>query len=203
MSLARRKCGSRCVPPEVILAANPFLRIVLQRIRAKGGWYPILERVASGEALTKIAKDYECSRHSLYKLLHKKEHLWHLFEEARRESAMALAEEGTDIIDELSTPLDDGTPRPVTREDVALAKERVAQRRWLAQSYDRETFGIQSAEGQAPISIGSLHLKVLMTRSNQKALPSGPQSRVVEAELVAEEPTNATPTPEPSQPERG
>lgn len=180
------------------MAGNPFLRVVLQRIRTKGGWYPILERVASGEALTKIAKDYECSRHTLYKLLHKKEHLWNLFEEARRESAMALAEEGTNIIDELSTPLADGTPRPVSREDVALAKERVAQRRWLAQSYDRETFGIQSAEGQGgQLSVGSLHLKVLMTRSNPKSLPSGPS--VVDAEIVSEESAHGTQDQQPSQ----
>lgn len=171
------------------MASNPFLRLVWQRVRERGGWSPILERIAKGEALMKIARDYDCSRHTLYKLLHKKEALWNLFEEARRESAMALAEEGTDILDKLAEPNADGSIRIVTREDIALARERVAQRRWLAQAFDRETFGIQTPEGAGgKLSIGSLHLQVLMTRSapTAKQLPSGPQPRVVEAEIVEE-----------------
>jgi hypothetical protein len=160
--------------------SNPFLRKIWLEVRARGGWYPILERVASGEALTKIAKDFNCSRHTMYKLLHKSEKLWDLFIEARRESAMALAEEGTDILDELENQA------VVTREDIMLAKERVAQRRWLAQSYDRDTFGIQAPTGPGgTISLGALHLQVLMAPEKPKALPSGPQPRVVEAEVVS------------------
>ena len=182
------------------MAANPFLQLVLARVKAKGGWSPVLERVAAGEALTKIAKTYECSRYSLYKLLHKNPKLWALYEEARRQSAMALAEEGTEILDELDAPLPDGTRRVITREDVALARERVAQRRWLAAAYDRETFGLTPSEGSnSGISIGSLHLKVLMAPpAPRPQLPSGSQPRVVEAEVISEEPApNAT--QEPSQ----
>jgi len=185
------------------MASNPFLRLVWQRVRERGGWTPILERIAKGEALTKIAKDYDCSRHTLYKLLHKKEALWNLFEEARRESAMALAEEGTDILDSLAEPNADGSIRIVTREDIALARERVAQRRWLAQAFDRETFGIQTPEQSGgKLSIGSLHLQVLMARSAPaaKQLPSGPQPRVVEAEIVDEESTDASPETNREQP---
>lgn len=171
--------------------SNPFLRLVLQRIRERGGWTPILERIAAGEALTHIAKDYGCSRWSFYKLLHKKDQLWDLFLEARRQSAMALAEEGTDILDELSEPAPDGGIRVVTREDIALARERVAQRRWLAQAYDRETFGIQTPEGGQHLSIGSLHLRVLMA-PQQKTLAPAQQNVLVpvEADIVSEEPAH-------------
>lgn len=151
------------------MAGNPFLRLVLQRVREKGGWSPVLERVAAGESLTKIAATYECSRHSMYKLFHKNEKLWDLFVEARRESAMALAEEGTEILDELARPNADGSIRIVTREDIALGRERVAQRRWLAQAYDRDTFGIQTPESSLNLSVGALHLRVLMAPPTQPA----------------------------------
>lgn len=132
----------------------------------------------------------------MYKLLHKKDQLWDLFVEARRESAMALADEATDIIDELASPAPDGGIRVVTREDIALARERVAQRRWLAQAYDRETFGIQTPESGTSISIGALHLRVLQAPPSLQQLPSGAAvSRVVEAEIiddVPEEPASET-----------
>lgn len=171
------------------MAGNPFLRLVLQRVRAKGGWSPVLERVASGESLTKIAADFGCSRHSIYKLLHKNEQLWNLFVEARRESAFALAEEGTEILDSLAEPNKDGSLRVVTREDIALARERVAQRRWLAQSYDRETFGIQSPEQSgASITVGALHLRVLMAPPTQpKALPAPAPTDALEVEVLNED----------------
>jgi hypothetical protein len=114
----------------------------------------------------------------MYKLLHKKDALWALFQEARRESAMALAEEASEIADELAALPDK------TREDVALAKLRIEQRRWLAQAYDRETFGIQQALPQQTLSIGELHLSVLQAPPTIKQLP-----RVVDAEIVAEQTT--------------
>lgn len=171
------------------MAGNPFLRLVLQRVREKGGWSPVLERVASGESLTKIAKSFGCSRHSIYKLLHKNDQLWNLFVEARRESAFALAEEGTEILDRLAEPNDDGSLRVVTREDIALARERVAQRRWLAQSYDRETFGINAPEQQgSSITVGALHLKVLMAPPTPapRALPPAPTD-ALDVEVLTDE----------------
>lgn len=147
------------------MAANPFLRVVIKRIKDKGGWSVVFERIGSGEALTKIAATYECSRHTMYKLLHQKDELWDLFIEARRESAMALAEEATEIVDGLAEN------KQVTREDVALGKLRVEQRRWLAQAYDRETFGVQQQAVAPVLSIGELHLAVLQAPP-KKALPT-------------------------------
>lgn len=171
------------------MASNPFLRKIWLLVKSRGGWYPVLERVAKGEPLTKIAKDYGCSRHTMYKLLHKSDKLWDLFIEARRESAMALAEEGTEIIDALASQL------LVTREDIMLAKERVAQRRWLAQSFDRDTFGLVAPTGPGgSISLGALHLQVLMEPVERpKSLPSG-TPRVVDAEVVSVEPASETET---------
>jgi hypothetical protein len=122
----------------------------------------------------------------MYKLFHKNEKLWDLFVEARRESAMALAEEGTEILDELARPNPDGSIRVVTREDIALGRERVAQRRWLAQAYDRDTFGIQTPESGINLSVGALHLRVLMAPPTQPALPSGPRPDAIEAEVIEE-----------------
>lgn len=175
-----------------LLAANPFLKIVIARIKAKGGWQVVFERIARGDALAAIARDYECSRHTMYKLLHKRDQLWDLFVEARRESAMALAEEATEIADAVGTQRNaDGSVIPVTRDDIALAKLRVEQRRWLAQAYDKETFGIQPVANQSPIlSIGALHLRVLQAPPTPKSLPSGAERPVIDAEVIEEPSTN-------------
>jgi len=175
------------------MASNPFLRLIWQRVRERGGWSPILERIADGESLTKIAKDFGCSRHTMYKLLHKQDALWSLFRKARFESAWAHAEEGTEILDALARPNADGSSRVVTREDIALARERVSQRRWLAQSFDRETFGIQTPQQGDTTSIGTLHLQVLMAaaREQPKQLAPVAQPQAVDAVLVSEDPTDA------------
>jgi len=151
---------------------HPFLKLVRQRVRANGGWVVVLDRIANGETLTSIAKSYDCSRHTMYKLLHDTPELWDLFLLARRDSAMALGEEATAIVDALAEPRTDsvGTPVPVTSADVALVRVRAEQRRWLAAAYDRDVFGVQQPANAAPtISIGQLHLRVLMAPPTQPA----------------------------------
>ncbi len=161
------------------------MHLIIKKIRAKGGYSYLLDQVAGGRALSKIAKeDFECSRHTLYKILHRHDKLWKLFLDARRESAMALAEEAGEIVDALK-------PGSVfTREDVAAAKLRMEHRMNMAAAFDRETFGIQQpAIGGQNLSIGSLYLSVLQQAPVEKALPSptpAPQLPPVDAEVVEE-----------------
>jgi hypothetical protein len=166
----------------VHLAANPFMHLTIKKIRAKGGYSYLLDQIASGRALMTIAReDFECSRHTLYKILHRNDRLWKLFLEARRESAMALAEEAGEIADALQ-------PGSVfTREDVAAAKLRIEQRMRMAAAFDRETFGIQQQPvGGQSVSIGSLYLSVLQQAPVQKQItaPSVPALPPKDAEIV-------------------
>lgn len=156
------------------------MHLVIKRIRAKGGYSYVLDQIASGRALVKIAKeDFECSRHTLYKILHRNDRLWKLFLDARRESAMALAEEAGEIADQLS-------PGSIfTREDVAAAKLRIEQRMRMAAAFDRETFGIQQQQVAPPLSIGSLYLSVLQQAPAAKTLKSGLELPIKEAEIVS------------------
>jgi hypothetical protein len=159
---------------------------IIRKIRAEGGYSVLLGKVADGRALTRIAlDDYQCSRHTLYKILHRSKKLWDLFLAARRESAMALAEEGLGIADALKQG------SAFTREDVAAAKLRIDQRMAMAKAYDREIFGEPVASAMLPaLSIGSLYLQVLQKANAPAALKSGNALPVKEAEVVSEEPSH-------------
>lgn len=158
---------------------------LLVRIRERGGFSPIYERVAAGETLTKIAKSYGCSRQLLRQALTKGEARIKLFADAQRDAAYAHAEDGLQILDDAPT---------LTREEVAKAKERAAYRRWLASKLDRETFGdtplVQLNDNRTNNTFEFSWLQAL--RAPTKALPPAPSESAaalppVEAEIVVEE----------------
>lgn len=76
---------------------------------------------------------------------------------AREASAHVLAEESVSLGDELS-----GTE--VTREEIALVKERTEARRWLASKRDRQTYGADVAQVNLQVNTGQLHLDALRQR---------------------------------------
>lgn len=154
------------------MAGTPFKKVVRERIRAKGGYSPVFERIASGETLTSIAKDYDCSRQFLRKLLTENEKLATIFHNSQRDAAHALVDDGMQILDD----------SPVDRDAINLAKARAEYRKWLAGMYDKETFGEKQA---GPIlNIGQLHLQALAAAPampNSKSLPSGNEHPVLDA----------------------
>lgn len=163
------------------------MQSIIHKIKAEGGYQVLLDKIASGRALQRIAlDDYQCSRHTLYKILHRHPKLWDLFLMARKESAMALAELASEIADDLTR----GGKLP-TREDIGAAKLQVEQRMRMAAAYDRETFGLQQPVAGQVLSVGSLYLQVLQAAAAPKQLPaSGPAALPVkDAEVVEESPT--------------
>jgi hypothetical protein len=59
-----------------------------------------------------------------------------------------------------------------TRAEAQVAKERASMRRWLAERWDRSTFGVQPS---APaMSIGVLHLHLLKTMLPPPVLITAP-----------------------------
>lgn len=154
------------------MAGTPFKKVVRERIRVKGGYSPIFERIASGETLTSIAKDFDCSRQFLRKLLTENEKLATIFHNSQRDAAHALVDDGMQILDDSA----------VDRDAIALAKARAEYRKWLAGMYDKETFG-EKAQG-VQLNIGQLHLQALAAipaPPPNRSLPSGDARPVLDA----------------------
>jgi Bacteriophage Sf6, terminase small subunit-like len=127
-----------------------------------------------GEALRAEAQE-ECSPQWVYTLLHglaadAKDRV----REARKVGATALADQALEISD-----------RPAsTTAEVQANRLAVDTRRWLAQSFDRSTFGDAPPRVEVAIDIGMLHLQALKSRSVQtvrvpEQLPAGPDYEVL------------------------
>jgi hypothetical protein len=137
------------------MPGRPFRRTILNKIKQLGGWSVILERVASGEFISTIAKDVGCSRSFLSTLLHEDAELTAALQLAKEEAAAAMAEEGMRLLDD----------SPAERDHIAKARAQAEYRKWLASVYDRKTFGEPTQQAaQVQISIGQLHLDALRAR---------------------------------------
>src|SRR3989454_10139308 len=128
------RCLSRRRFPRVIggrMASQPFKRDFVTQVKARGGWSVIYDRIASGETLAAIAKDYGCSRSWLSRILNEDERRKELLQTAKREGAAAHVEEALRLVDE----------SPVERDAIAKARLQAEHRRWMAGVYAREQFG--------------------------------------------------------------
>lgn len=140
--------------------ARPLLRALKIRIGELGGYKAILDRVAEGETLQTICKDYGVSRGMLSMALNRNKDIRPLLDEARRVAAHAMAEQALQIVDDA----------PVSRDHISKAKEQAAYRKWLAGVYDRATFGEPTANITQTITVQSLHLAALKAQPRQ-AIP--------------------------------
>lgn len=148
------------------MASQPFRRAFLAKLKERdGGWGAILERIAAGESLRPIAADYGCSPSWLSWQMRNSAELDKLYKMARREGARALVEDALEKIDTVR----------VDRDEIAKVKLQVEHRRWMAEKYDRETFGDGPAVQVNVQSLGDLHLAAIST-PRPKALPSGSES---------------------------
>jgi hypothetical protein len=144
---------------------SDFKRAFFARVKEKGGWQVILERIANGETFKQIAPDYGVSKSYVHRMISRKSQpkLREAYERARRESAEAHAQKALEILDNV-------TP---TRDEIAKARAQAEHRRWLAQAYDRDTFGPPQQNAQVTLNIASLHLDALRRAAPPRALPSG------------------------------
>ena len=139
------------------MAGRPKLRALLQRIKTTGGFKSILDRIAEGETMRNISKDYEVSESMLgwYMRRHKK--LGPLLSEARMISAMSHAEKAMEIIEDVD--LD-----PILgQQKLTKAKMLADHHKWLATKFDREFFGDakDAAQVNVQLNVADLHLSAL------------------------------------------
>ena len=131
--------------------ARPLMRALKIRIGEMGGYSVILNRIADGETLQDICHEYGVTRNLLSQCLNKNKRVRPLLDEARKIAAHAYAEKALKAVESA----------PISRDHIAKAKEVASMYKWLAQVYDRETFGEQSQQPNQTIIVGQLHLDAL------------------------------------------
>lgn len=147
------------------MAARPFRRLILKRVKAMGGWTVVLDRIANGETIGALAKELDCSRNFLGFTMNKDPELRGLLAVAKAEAASAYAEQALEIAD---TVVPD-------REEIQKAKLKIDQRRWMAEAYDHQQFG-GAEKGGITMNVQTLHLEALQ---QQKPLPSLPAPKAL------------------------
>lgn len=153
------------------MPGRPFRREFLEKIKPNGGIPWLLERIANGETITAICKSLECSRgflvNSKVGLLRRTPEMEEKYQEARKMGASALVEDGLRLVDEVREE----------RDAVQKVRLQVEQRRYVAESLDRATYGQQN-QPQVVLNVQALHLSALKAMS-----PSGPVLPVAAKQL--------------------
>lgn len=137
------------------MAGKALRRRLLLEIGTRGGPDYVREYIASGGTLKDLAEDLGCSRTYLSRHLNAHEDYAPVIAEARREHADALADEALEIADKLATADE------VTREQIAVAKERIDVRKWLATVNNPDRYQTNRNGPVVNINLGDLHLEAL------------------------------------------
>lgn len=131
------------------MASNPIETKMWADIAKMGGVEQIVQRVADGDSIQKMAEELGVSRSFLSWKINSIPGVKDALIKARRSRAEKWAEEALRIADEV-----DADPNQINK-----AKVRIDARKWLAGVDDPERFG--QKQQQVNISIGGLHLDAL------------------------------------------
>ena len=134
------------------MAGKALRRRILADVLSKGGAEYLFEQIASGNTLTALAKEYDCSRQYLSTSLKTIPEYGNALAKARQEAADALVEQGLTMVDDL----DGGS----TSSEIAATREKVQWRKFMAGSYNQERYG-NRPQTNVTISVGDMHLDAL------------------------------------------
>lgn len=140
------------------MAGKALKRRLLAEIEQRGGPEYVRDYIAAGGTILDLANDLGCSRTYLSRHLNAHEAYRPMIEEARREQADTLAEEALQIADGLAD-MDN-----LTREHIAVAKERIDIRKWLATVNHPDRYQQNKAGPTITLNINQLHLDALKKR---------------------------------------
>ena len=149
------------------MPGQPKNRAMLERLEELGDIDWLCEQVAGGNSLLDIAaNDFDdCSRHMLQRWIRKDPDRKTRYEEAKREGAAAMVEQGMTILDDA----DENTAA------VQKAGLRANYRKWYAGVVDRQSFGPPDRRTSININnIEHLHLAALQAHG-------GPDAQIPEA----------------------
>ena len=134
------------------MAGRPLRKRILNEIQEKGGADYLFEEIASGNTITKLAKDFGCNRQYLSTTINNIPEYSQALSKARQEAADALVEQGLTMVDEL----DGGS----SSSEIAATREKVQWRKFMAGSYNQERYG-NRPQTNVTISVGDMHLDAL------------------------------------------
>jgi AraC-like DNA-binding protein len=137
------------------MAGRALKKRLLAEIEERGGPEYVRDYIAAGGTILDLANELGCSRTYLSRHLNANEAYRPMIDEARREQADTLAEEALQIADELADT--DG----LTREHIAVAKERIDVRKWLATVNHPDRYQQNKAGPTITLNINQLHLDAL------------------------------------------
>ena len=141
------------------MAGRALKRRLLAEIQERGGPEYVRDYIAAGGTILDLANELGCSRTYLSRHLNAHDDYRPMIEEARREQADTLAEEALQIADAMA---DAG---PITREAIAVAKERIDVRKWLATVNNPDRYQTNKGGPTITLNINQLHLDALKKRN--------------------------------------
>jgi hypothetical protein len=137
------------------MAGKALRKRLFAEIEARGGAEYLQEYIAEGGTVLDLATELGCSRTYLSRHLNANADYKAALDEARRENADKLADEALQIADALA----DATE--ITREDIAVAKERIDVRKWLATVNHPDRYQQNKGGPTITLNINALHLDAL------------------------------------------
>jgi len=140
------------------MAGKALRKRLLAEIDDRGGPEYVREYIASGGTILDLANELDCSRTYLSRHLNAHEDYAPVIAEARREHADALAEEALQIADGMAD-IDN-----ISKETIAVAKERIDIRKWLATVNNPSRYQQNKSGPTVTININQLHLDALKKR---------------------------------------
>lgn len=140
------------------MAGKALKKMLLAQIADRGGPDWLHEYIAGGGTILDLANELGCSRTYLSRHLNAQDEYRAVIMEARREHADTLAEEALQIADGLADADE------VTREQIAVAKERIDVRKWLATVNHPDRYQTNKSGPAVVLNINQLHLDALKKR---------------------------------------
>lgn len=135
------------------MAGRKMERELMKEIEKRGSEQYVLEFIGDGGSVQALANDLGCSRSYLSGCLNKRPEYRAALEEGRRMQADTLAEQSMAIVDDMAMKGE------YKSEDVALARERIAVRKWLAALNNPDRFAPK--DKGVTINVANLHLDAL------------------------------------------
>ncbi len=137
------------------MAGKALKKRLLAEVADRGGADWLQEYIADGGTILDLSIELGCSRTYLSRHLNAEPGYRAVILEARGEYAEKLADEALTIADGMADV--DG----ITREQVAVAKERIDVRKWLAAVNSPDRFRQNPNGPSVTININQLHLEAL------------------------------------------
>lgn len=154
------------------MAGKALKKKLLQEIGDRGGPEWLQDYIATGGTILSLAEELGCSRSYLSRHLNAEDEYRAVILEGRREHAETLAEEALSIADQMATV------SGITREQVAVAKERIDVRKWLASVNSPDRFRQNNGGPTVTININQLHLEALKKRRDGGIVIDGTASEI-------------------------